>query len=54
MKSKYTKAETNMILCPTRDSKCTPERCKTCGWLQDEIRKELQEHGDEPQWENDG
>lgn len=49
-RSDYTKAETQMILCMTRERFCTPDKCKKCGWLSDKERQDLQEHGDEPQW----
>lgn len=46
----YTKAETHMILCITRGTKCTPELCKNCGWLKNETKEYLKLYGDEPQW----
>jgi hypothetical protein len=43
----YTNAESQMILCMTRERKCTPDNCKECGWLSDAKRLWLKEHGDE-------
>jgi hypothetical protein len=53
MKSQYTKAETELIMCMTRSRECTAETCKKCGWLSEETRLYLKEHGDEPQWEKE-
>ena len=40
-KSDYSPAETQMIMCITRERVCTPERCLKCGWLRDEVRERL-------------
>ena len=39
--SEYSPAETQMIMCVTREMRCTPERCLKCGWLRDEVRERL-------------
>ena len=41
MSSEYSPAETQMIMCITRERECTPERCLRCGWLRDEIKESL-------------
>ncbi len=47
--SEYSPAETQMIMCITRERVCTPERCLICGWLRDEVRETLQK--DQSEWE---
>jgi len=39
--SAYSPAETQMIMCMTRERECTPERCLKCGWLRDEVKERL-------------
>ena len=41
VRSKYSPAETKMIMCITRETNCTPSSCLKCGWLRDEVREEL-------------
>ncbi len=38
----YSPAESNMIMCITRERDCTPEKClKGPCWLRDEVREKL-------------
>jgi hypothetical protein len=43
MSSEYSPAETNMIMCMTREMKCSPEKCLTPNscWMREESRLEL-------------
>ena len=41
------KLESFMIMCMTRRTDCTPEKCLTCGWLRDETKEWLNKHGTE-------
>jgi len=43
MSSESSPAETQMIMCITREIECTPERCLKCGWLRDEVKESLNE-----------
>lgn len=40
-KSRYSVAESFMIMCITRGRDCAPEKCLKCGWLRDEVRESL-------------
>ncbi len=40
-KSEYSPAETQMIMCITRERECTPENCLKCGWLREEVHEGL-------------
>jgi len=48
-KSDYSPAETQMIMCITRERVCTPERCLKCGWLRDETKESLNK--EQAKWE---
>jgi len=41
MTSEYSPAETQMIMCMTRERDCTPSKCLKCGWLRDEVMDQL-------------
>ncbi len=41
MKTEYSPAEANMVLCSTRERSCTPEECLRCGWLRNDLKKSL-------------
>ncbi len=42
-KSDYSPAQTQKIMCITRGRECTSEKCLKCGWLQEVVRKSLNE-----------
>ena len=45
----YSPAETQMIMCITRERGCYPKRCLKCGWLRDEVKESL--CNNQAQWE---
>jgi hypothetical protein len=47
-KSEYSPAESQMIMCITRERTCYPELCLRCGWLRDDVKERLNK--DQAEW----
>ncbi|KKK55752.1 hypothetical protein LCGC14_3071380 [marine sediment metagenome] len=49
LKSDYSPAQTQMILCLTRGHECRWEDCLKCGYLRDEVKEKL--NADQAEWD---